>query len=88
MPGNSFISGTGSGIDRAIAEKLAGEQIKLIHPGENHIKKLNEIAAIDIPDNLTSPVFYNFFKTISEYQVEKLGKYAIVMRRPEFTGET
>ena len=59
------LTGAGGGIGRAIAEKLAGEQMKLILLGGNHIEKLNETAAIvnqqssciDMPGDLTSPEF-------------------------------
>ena len=59
------LTGAGGGIGRAIAEKLAGEQMKLILLGGNHIEKLNETAAIVnqhssciiMPGDLTSPEF-------------------------------
>lgn len=59
------LTGAGGGIGRAIAEKLASEQMKLILLGGNHIEKLNETAAIVnqhssciiMPGDLTSPEF-------------------------------
>ena len=59
------LTGAGGGIGRAIAEKLAGEQMKLILLGGNHVEKLNETAAIVnqhssciiMPGDLTSPEF-------------------------------
>ena len=59
------LTGAGGGIGRAIAEKLAAEQMKLILLGGNHIEKLNETAAIVnqqsscivMPGDLTSPEF-------------------------------
>jgi NAD(P)-dependent dehydrogenase (short-subunit alcohol dehydrogenase family) len=61
----ALITGAGGGIGRAIAEKLAAEQMKLILLGGNHIEKLNETAAIVnqqsscivMPGDLTSPEF-------------------------------
>jgi NAD(P)-dependent dehydrogenase (short-subunit alcohol dehydrogenase family) len=60
-----ILTGAGGGIGRAIAEKLAAEQMKLILLGGNHIEKLNETAAIVnqhssciiMPGDLTSPEF-------------------------------
>ena len=59
------LTGAGGGIGRAIAGKLAAEQMNLILLGGNHIEKLNETAAvvnqqsscIVMPGDLTSPEF-------------------------------
>lgn len=60
-----ILTGAGGGIGRAIAEKLAGEQMNLILLGGNNIEKLKETAAIVkqmssctvMPGDLTSPGF-------------------------------
>lgn len=60
-----ILTGAGGGIGRAIAEKLAGEQMNLILLGGNNVNKLKETAAIVkqagscivMPGDLTSPGF-------------------------------